>query len=63
MLKKIIGKLERKMIMTWMLMWLNWSGATINVMLQLLDILAYNPHNVRDTYYKRQIVGENINIL
>ena len=24
MLKTIIGKLERKKIMTWMLMWLNW---------------------------------------
>ena len=41
MLKKIIGKLERKMIMTWMLMWLNQSGATINVMFQLLDIYIY----------------------
>ena len=31
----------------------------------LLYILAYNTHNVRDTfiYYKRQIVGENLNIL
>ena len=38
MLKKIIGKLERKKIMTWILMWLNWSVATINAMLQLLDI-------------------------
>ena len=31
----------------------------------VLYILAYNPHNVRDTfiYYKRQIVGENLKIL
>ena len=36
--KKIIGKLERKTIMTWMLMWLNWSIATINATFQLLDI-------------------------
>ena len=39
--KKIIGKLERKMIMTWMLIWLNWSVATINVTFQLLDIYIY----------------------
>ena len=38
MLKKIIGKLERKKIMTWALIWLNWSVATINATLQLLDI-------------------------
>ena len=38
MLKTIIGKLERKKIMTWILMQLNWNVATINVMLQLLDI-------------------------
>ena len=30
-----------------------------------IDILVYNLHNVQDTfiYYKRQIVGENLNIL
>ena len=38
MLKTIIGRLERKMIMIWTLMWLDWSVATINVTLQLLDI-------------------------
>ena len=38
MLKKIIGKLERKMILMWTLMWLNWSVIIINVMLQFLDI-------------------------
>ena len=26
------------MLMTWMLMWLNWSIATINTTLQILDI-------------------------
>ena len=41
MLKKIIGKSERKKIMAWMLLWLNWSIITINVMLQLLDIYIY----------------------
>ena len=41
MLKKIIGRLERKMIMMWMLIWLNWSVATINTTLQLLDIYIY----------------------
>ena len=51
--------------MTWLLTWLNVSVATLNATLQLLVILAYNPHNVWDTfiYYKRQIVGENLNIL
>ena len=44
-------------------MWLNVSVATFNATLQLLVILAYNPHNAWDTYYKRQIIGENINIL
>ena len=39
--KKIIGKLERKMIMMWMLMWLNWSVTTINATLQFLDIYIY----------------------
>ena len=38
MLKKIIGKLKRKMIMSWTLMWLNWSGTIINATLRLLDI-------------------------
>ena len=28
--KKIIGKLKIKKIMTWMLMWFNWSVSTIN---------------------------------
>ena len=41
MLKTIIGKLERKKIMTWILMQLNWNVATINVMLQLLDIYRF----------------------
>ena len=38
MLKIIIGKLERKMIMRWTLMWLNWSIETINATFRLLDI-------------------------
>ena len=42
MLKKIIGKLEKKkFIMTWILMWLNWSVAIINATLQLLDIYRF----------------------
>ena len=40
MLKTIIGKLERKKIMTWILMWLNWNVATINVMLQFICIVG-----------------------
>ena len=39
--KKIIGKLERKMIMASTLMWLNWSVTTINATLQRLDIYRY----------------------
>ena len=38
---KKIGKLERKKIMTWILMWLNWSVVTLNTTLQLLDIYRY----------------------
>ena len=38
MLKTIIGKLKRKKIMVWTLMWLNWSVIIINAMLHLLDI-------------------------
>ena len=41
MLKNIIGKLERKMIITYMLTWLNWSVAIINVTSQLLDMYRY----------------------
>jgi len=33
--KTIIGKLERKMIMTWMLMWLNVSTVILNAMLKV----------------------------
>ena len=33
MLEKIIGKLERKKIMTWMLMWFNVSTVTLNATL------------------------------
>ena len=29
------------MVMRWMMMWLNWSVATINAMLQLLDIYRF----------------------
>ena len=29
------------MLMTWMLMWLNWNVATINATLQILDIYIY----------------------
>ena len=43
--KKIIGKLKRKMIMTWILMWLNWSVATINATFQLLNIYKYKKKN------------------
>ena len=38
MLKKIIGKLKRKRIMTWMLMWLNVSTITLNATLSLFVI-------------------------
>ena len=38
---KKIGKLERKKIMTWILMWLNWSVVILNTTLQLLDIYRY----------------------
>ena len=38
MFKKIIGRLERKMILMWILMWLNQSATTINATLQLLNI-------------------------
>ena len=64
--------------MTWRMRWSNKSVATINTILQLLDIyiyiyiyryryryrLAYNLHNVRDTfiYYKRQTISENFEI-
>ena len=41
MLKKIIVKLERKNIMMWLLMWLNWSIEIINDTFQLLDIYIY----------------------
>ena len=33
--------MERKKIMTWMLMWLNMSAAALNAMLQLLVIYRY----------------------
>ena len=38
MLKPIIGKLEKKMIIRWTLMWLNWIVAIINATLHFLDI-------------------------
>ena len=41
MLKKIIGKLERKIIMTWMLMWLNVSTVILNATFQLLVIYRW----------------------
>ena len=41
MLKTIIGRLKRKKIMTWILMWLNWSVAEINAMLKLLDLYRF----------------------
>ena len=41
MLKIITGKFERKKIMMWTLMWLNWSVATINDMLQFIYIYIY----------------------
>ena len=34
-------KIGKKMIMRLMLMWLNWSVATINATLQLLDIYKF----------------------
>ena len=49
MLKTIIRKLERKKLMTWMLMWLNWSIAIINVVLQFIYIYIY-------IYAKNEIV-------
>ena len=39
--KKIIGKLKIKKIMTWTLMLLNRSVATINATLQFLDIYRF----------------------
>ena len=54
MLKTIIGKLERKKIMAWTLMWLNWSVATINVILQLIYIYIYIDMVVKITIW---IVG------
>ena len=39
--QKNYRKIRKKMIMTWMLMWLNWSAVIINVMFQLLDIYIY----------------------
>ena len=50
MFKTIIGKLERKNIMTWMLMWHNWSIIIINVTIQFLEILAFNPRNAQDHF-------------
>ena len=52
MLKKIIGKLERKIIMRWMLMWLNVSTVILNATFQLLVIyrLAFNPRNAQDHF-------------
>ena len=41
MLKKNIGKLKRKMIVTRTLIWLNWSVATTNTTFQLLDIYRF----------------------
>ena len=41
MFKKNYRKLERNRIMTWTLMWLNWSVAIINATLQLLDIYRF----------------------
>ena len=38
MLKNIIRKCEKKMIMTWKLIWLNWNVVIINVTLQLLNV-------------------------
>ena len=46
MLKKIIGKLERKMIMTWILMWLNVSTVTLNAMLKVEESI-----NVKKSEY------------
>ena len=41
MLKTIIGILEKIIIMTWMLMWLNQRVVIINTTVQLLDIYRY----------------------
>ena len=38
------------MAMTWLLTWLNVSVATLNVTLQLLVILDFNPRNARDHF-------------
>ena len=46
MLKKIIGKLERKMIMTWILMRLNVSTVTLNAMLKVEESI-----NVKKSEY------------
>ena len=57
MLKKIIGKFKRKNIMTWALIWLNWSVATINTTLQLLDIYRYRYRLLHTNNYVKKKVS------
>ena len=55
MLKTIIGKLEKKKvkkIMTWIVMWYNWNVATINAMLQFLEILVAYLRVARDNFFR-----------
>ena len=48
--EKYIRKYGNKKMMTLLLMWLNMSIVTLNIMLQLLVILAFNPLNEQDNF-------------
>ena len=48
--EKYIRKYGNKKMMTLLLMWLNMSIVTLNIMLQLLVILAFNPRNEQDHF-------------
>ena len=65
MLKKIIGKFEKKKrIITWTLMWLNQRIATINATFKFLDIyiyiylyrLVYNKKEIRVNLYVSDVI-------
>ena len=40
------------MVMRWTMMWLNWSVATINATLQLLDIYRFEANEIGDWQVK-----------
>ena len=46
--------------MTWLLMWLNVSVATLNATLQLLVLLAANPRVARDNYFYSGFIKKNL---